>query len=565
MRAARQKTPAIPDNDAELVALDRELEQLEYLEARDRLAVYCGLQIPANVEQDDDDGELRGLDKLPMAARYVPAEHHRLMIDKLEALERGWVEEGGKRIPFKRLMVFMPPGSAKSTYGSVLFPAWYLGKHPRHCVIQGSYNADLANRFGRRARNTFASPEHCAIFPARLNKSAEGDWDTTAGGEYFCFGMKTGVTGRRADLVIIDDAIKGRKEADSETERNNVWETYKGDVRTRMKPGCGILYIATRWHEDDPAGRILPEESIGKTGWFTAKDGERWYVISLNAVIETKEEAANDPLGRAVGEILWPEWFTEEMLLQERRTQGARNWWALYKQMPRPDDGGILKRNFWRKWPGDKPPKCDYVISVYDTAFEEGEENDFSARTSWGVFWHEEPPPEPKPNADPMAKWKRPKPVGGRYCAILLDSFEEKVEFPELRRVAKEHYHKLKPDRVLVEKKASGHSLIQELRKAQIPVKGIPADRSKLARAHAAAVTLEDGCIFYLDRKWSEHVIERCASFPMGRYNDIGDTCVHAWLFLHNTFHIETKGDAANDEEDDDEVIPKRQPIRVFG
>lgn len=549
---------------AELIAQDEELEQLELLEARDSLAVYCGLHIPAEIENDED---LVGLEKLSLPARYIPAEHHRLLIEKLEALERGWIEEDGKRKPLTRLAVFMPPGSAKSTYCSALFPAWYLGRNPTHCVIQGSYGAKLAKRFGRRARNAFGSPEHQAVFGVGLGKSAEENWETARGGEYAAFGMESGITGFRADLWVIDDPIKGRKEADSKTERDNVWETYKADVRTRMKPGAKGLLVATRWHEDDPAGRILPPEALGKSGWFTAKDGERWYVISLAAVIETKEEERNDPLGRKLGEILWPEWFTEAMLLQERRTQGGRNWSALYQQKPRPDEGAILKREHWRKWPYAKPPKCEYVVTVYDTAFEEGEQDDYSARTTWGVFQYEEKP-EPKPPAQGDEEVRRPpKTVGLRYCAILLHWWEDKVEFPELRREAREHYRKVKPDRVLVEKKSSGHSLIQELRRARVPVAAVKADTSKLARAHAANVVLEDGCIWTMDYErypqfaWARQVVDKCAAatFIKGDPgNDTPDTCVHAWNWFRRTFHLQTKQEAIDEDEEADEAERER-------
>ena len=542
----------------------RALQELERRRARDSLDIYAGMHIPAEIEDD----ELPGLEKLPIAARYVPAVHHRLLNNKLEALERGYVVEDGKKVPFKRLMVFMPPGSAKSTYGSVLFPSWYLGRNPRRNVIQGSYNSELACRFGRRARNALSSEVHRAVFRQGLGaKKADGEWETEQGGEYFAFGMKTGVTGRRADLVVIDDAIKGRKEADSKTERDNVWETYKGDIRTRMKPNCAILYIATRWHEDDPAGRILPSDSLGKSGWVTAKDGERWYVLSLVAVVETKEEHDYDPLGRDLGEILWPEWFTEKMLLQEKKTQGPRNWASLYQQKPRPDEGAILKAKHWRKWPSDKPPKCIYVVSVYDTAFEKDEENDYSARTSWGIFWHEEPAPDPADEPDPddkLAKWRVSKPIGGHYCMILLERFKDRVEFPELRRLAIAHQKEFKPDRVLIEKKASGHSLIQELRRAGIRVGALEADRSKTARASAAAVTLDDGCVWYMDRKWAEEVIEECAAFPNGLHDDITDTVVHAINWMRTTYHIETKGDRKADEDDADKPR-KKPPVRLLG
>lgn len=532
----------------ELARQDEELKRLELLEAQDRLAVYCGLHIPSEIEDED----LPGQEQLPMAARYVPAAHHRVLIDALEKVERGEI---------KRLMIFAPPGSAKSTYASVLFPAWYLGKHQTHSLLQGSYNVDLASAFGRRARNTFASDIHREVFGIGVHPGAKAsdDWATEKGGQYYCFGFKTGIAGRRADGVLIDDPIKGRAEADSENERNRVFATYTSDVRPRMKPGAWIVYIATRWHEDDPAGRILPPEAAGKSGWFTAKDGERWYVLSFDAVIESKQDERDDILGRKVGEILWPEWFTAQMLEQERRTQGGRNWNALYKQRPRTEGGSVLKRQHWRLWMGEKPPACEYIVSVYDTAFEEGEENDYTARTSWGVFWHEE---ERQAALQALAdKIDEPgkAPVSGRYCCILLERYQDRVEFPELRKEARSHYIAFKPDRVLIEKKASGHSLIQELRRIHIPVTALKADRSKLARAHAASVVLEDGCVWYMDRNWAESVIDECEAFPNGTHDDLTDTCVHAWNWLRKTFHLKLP------IEDEEDPIVDEKPRRLYG
>lgn len=529
------------------------LKEVERRRARKSLAVYAGLHIPAEIEADD----LPGLHKLSLPARYIPAAHHRMMLEKLQALEAGVLE--GKE--FLNLMIFSAPGTGKSIYASAIFPAWYLGRHPQNCVIQGSYNDSLASRFGRRARNLFASDVHRAVFGIGLapDQKAAGQWETELSGEYFSFGVNTGVTGRRADLVILDDLVKGRKEADSKTVRDSTWETYIGDVRTRMKPKARKLYIATRWHEDDPAGRILPKEALGKSGWFTAKDGERWYVLNFAAVIETPEDAANDPLYRKIGERIWPEWFPEGHFEQEKRSQGSRNWNALFKGMPRPDEGAILKKQFWRKWPGLKPPKCEYVISVYDTAFEEGEENDYTARTTWGIFWHEDPPPVVVEMPKKGQPYRRPPPLG-RYCTILLEKFKDKVEFPELRRLAKEHYESFKPDRVLIEKKSSGHSLLQELRRNHVPVAALKADASKLARAHAASPVLEDGCVFVMCNRhgdvldWAQEVIDDCASatFQKGSPgNDLGDTVVYALLHLRKTFQIEMKGEADDDEDQD--------------
>ena len=529
----------------ELQRLNALLDEVERRRAKDSLAIYCGLHIPAEIEAED----FAGQDKLPIAARYVPAAHHRLQIDKLEAVERGEI---------KRLMIFAPPGSAKSSYGSVMFPAWYLGRNPTHNIGQGSYNDTLAAKFGKRARNTFASEIHYAVFGVGLAKDsrAAGDWETERGGEYFSFGVNVGVTGHRFDGVVLDDLIKGRNEADSKTVRDSTWETYVADVRTRLKPGGWITYIATRWHEDDPAGRILPPQAAGKTGWFTAKDGEKWYVISLVAVIETQEDVDNDPLGRKIGDILWPEWFTPQHFEQERRTQGVRNWQALFKQRPSAEGGSILKREYWRKWQKDKPPKCEYVVSVYDTAFEEGEENDYTARTTWGVFWHEE---ERKVMLEALTGKVKP-PASGRYCCVLLERFKKRVEFPELRKEAREHYVRDRPDRVLVEKRASGHSLIQELRRINVPVTALKADKSKLARAHASSVVLEAGCVWYMDRNWAGEVIDECEAFPSGEHDDLTDTCVHAWNWLRKTFHLQMP----IEDEDDDEVVEDK-PRRLYG
>jgi predicted phage terminase large subunit-like protein len=532
------------------------LDALEKAYAREDLNVYAGLHIPQQIETDEISGNLVIPDKNTVAERYVPADHHRLINQKLMELEAGAVVDGR---PLDRLMIFAPPGSAKSTYASVLFPAWYHGRHPTHDILGASQTTELAERFGRRVRNLVGSEIHREIFGSGLAKDqrAAGAWTTDRGGEYKAVSTAP-FAGRRGDLALLDDLIRGQKDADSPTIRESIWQWLLSDLYPRLKPNAKLVYIMTRWHQDDPAGRMLPDSWNGQSGWFEAKDGEWWYVLSFVAIVETPEEAECDPLKRAIGDIIWPQWFNFKMLNQMRRKLGQRAWNALYQQKPRDDEGGILKRQYWRKWTGEKLPKVEYVISVYDTAMEEGEENDYSARTSWGVFWHEEPP---KQSLEPRKPWQ-PQPVGGRHCAILLEAWQDKVDFPKLRKLSKEHYDELQPDRVLVEKKVSGISLIQELRRAGVPVKGIPADKSKKARAHAAAVVLEDGCIFYPDRRWAEDVIERCANatFIKGDPgNDMADTAVHAWNFLRKTFHLQTS------DEDDDEPEETAKPTAIFG
>ena len=283
----------------------------------------------------------------------APVRHHRFVNAKLEAVERGEIA---------RLMLFEPPGHAKSTYASHLFPGQYLGRNPRRSIIAASHTAQLATRFGRRVRNLFNSPDWPFPGVALASDSQAADqWETVQGGEYFAVGVGGAVTGRRADLAIIDDPIKGRKDADSDTVRENLWEWYRADLHNRLKPGAAIILIQTRWHEDDLAGRILPVDYDGSTGWVVGQDGEAWFVVSLPALAES-----NDPLGRVIGEPLWPEWIGLDQLEAERQVQGPRNWSALYQQSPAPE-GGLYFQEEWLRW-YDAPPKHLHKYGASDYA-----------------------------------------------------------------------------------------------------------------------------------------------------------------------------------------------------
>ena len=247
-----------------------------------------------------------------------------------------------------RLMIFAPPGSAKSTYASILHPPWHFAAHPSHCVIAASHTAELAEKWGRRVRNIIA--EHSAVLGVSLapDSQAAGRWETDHGGEYFAAGVGGAIAGRRADLVVIDDPIRSREDADSETVRDKIWDWYKSDLYTRLKPGGRIVLIQTRWHEDDLAGRLLADMAAG---------GDHWEVISLPALAE-----ANDPLGRVLGEPLWPEWEDAENLERKRRAVGARDWSALYQQRPAPEDGDYFKKE-WLK-PYDIAPATS-LMRIY--------------------------------------------------------------------------------------------------------------------------------------------------------------------------------------------------------
>ena len=273
--------------------------------------------------------------------RLEPAPHHRYVNARLEAVAGGAI---------KRLMLFEPPGHAKSTYASWLLPAWQFGHRPRHSVVFATHTGDFATRWGRRVRNLFTAPDWPFDATLAADSKAAHQWETAAGGEYFAVGVGGAVTGRRADLAIVDDPLKGREEADSALARDRLWEWYRADLHSRLKPGAAIVLIQTRWHELDLAGRILPDDYAGESGTIEGADGETWEVVALPALAE-----AGDPLGRGPGEALWPAAFPAATLAAERTVQGERNWAALYQQRPSPAEGGFMRRD-WLRW-YDTPPR----------------------------------------------------------------------------------------------------------------------------------------------------------------------------------------------------------------
>lgn len=287
---------------------------------------------------------------------FRPAAHHALLLDALQKVETG-------EIP--RLMVCMPPGSAKSTYTSVVFPPWFMGRNPKLSVIAASHTQELAERFGRRVRNLVAAKEFGNVFGIGVaeDSASAGRWDTTAGGEYFAAGVGGSITGRRADLAVIDDPVKSREDADSERSRDKAWDWYTNDLLTRLKPGARQIVVMTRWHEDDLGGRIL------------ARERSRWHVIEI-----AMEALHGDPLGRKPGERLWPEWFTDEMVETAKRDK--RSWHALYQQQPSSDEGDYFKRDWFKFWA--EKPKDLHLYGTSDYAVTDGG-GDYTVHRVWGV------------------------------------------------------------------------------------------------------------------------------------------------------------------------------------
>jgi predicted phage terminase large subunit-like protein len=418
-----------------------------------------------------------------LSPQFQLAGHHELIVSRLEAIERGEI---------LRLMISMPPRHGKSLLTSTNYPAWYLGRHPDRSVIFATYGQELSDDFGRRVRNLIADPAHQAIFP---NCKLSGDsaaahrFNINRGGAYFAVGRGGPITGRGAHLLIIDDPLKDYQEACSETTRKALYDWYASVAYTRLAPNGAIVLIQTRWHEDDLAGRLLANTF-----------GDDWEVLSLPAIAE------RDETFRRQGEALWPDRFPLSELEKIRRAVGERAFVSLYQQRPTAAEGAIFKRDWWRFY-SSPLTSWNRIIQSWDTAFKTGTENDFSVCTTWGVS------------------------ENGYY---LLHLWRERVEFPELKRVVASLAEHWKPNAILVEDKASGQSLIQELKiSTALPIITVKVDSDKQTRAQAVTPLMEAGRIFLPEAaSWVNHFVEEMAGFPNGIYDDIVDATTQALNYL---------------------------------
>jgi len=380
------------------------------------------------------------------------------------------------------------------------FPAWYLGRNPKRSIITASYGQELADDFGRRVRNLVSDPLHRSIFPAsRLadDSTSMRRFNTTAGGSYYAVGRGGPITGRGANALIIDDPLKDREEAYSDTIRRALHEWYCYVAYTRLQPGAAIVLVQTRWHEDDLAGRMLRERS---------SDCE---VLSLSAIAETDESFRHE------GEALWPQKFPLEMLKQIHVAIGDAAWASLYQQRPSAAEGTIFKRGWWRRF--KDPPQCKRVIQSWDTAFKTGTENDYSVCTTWGVT------------------------ENGYY---LLWVWRGRVEFPELKRRMSMLAEQWNPSAILIEDKASGQSLIQELKYASaLPIIPVKVDTDKRVRAEAVTPLIEAGKVYLPESApWLNDYVDELAGFPTAVHDDAVDSTTQAlnWLRHQQTNYVWT-------------------------
>ena len=410
---------------------------------------------------------------------FIEGAHHRVIAQKFNDL-------ANKKI--NRLIVNMPPRHTKSEFASFLLPAWMVGRNPKLKIIQATHTGELAVRFGRKAKTLIDSEEYAKIFETRLREDSQaaGRWETAQGGEYFAAGVGGAITGRGADLLIIDDP-HSEQDAMSLNAFDNAYEWYTSGPRQRLQPGGQIVLVMTRWSKKDLTGILLKNQKEVK--------GDQWEVVEFPAIIDH--------------EPVWPEYWKLDELEKVKVTLPVAKWNAQWMQKPTSEEGAIIKREWWQIWDKDELPYVDYVIQSYDTAFLKKETADFSAITTWGVFY---PDSDSKPNL------------------ILMDSIKERYEFPELRRVALDQYNYWKPDMVIVEQKASGTPLTHELRQMDIPVMTFTPSRGndKHVRVNTCAPLFEAGLIWAPDMKFAEEVVEECAAFPHGDHDDLVDSMTMA-------------------------------------
>jgi predicted phage terminase large subunit-like protein len=448
-----------------------------------------------------------------MWPEFIAGRHHSIMADAFERIANGTL---------KRLIINMAPRHTKSELSSYLLPAWFLGKFPSKKIIQSSNTANLAVGFGRKVRNLVGSEAYQSIFPGvalREDSKAAGRWNTNKNGEYFAIGVDGSVTGIGADLLIVDDPHSEQQAKIAETNPeiyDKVYEWYTSGPRQRLQPGGAILIIQTRWSKRDLTGQVLRAEANG--------GGDEWEVIEFPAIL---------PSGKPV----WPEFWSLEELERLRTSIPVSKWQAQYQQNPTSDTAAIIKRDWWKLWEAEDPPKCDFILQSWDTAFEKSNRADYSACTTWGIYYIED-----------------------QANIILLNAIRAKLEFPELKKRVLKEYKEWEPDSVLIEKKASGAPLIYELRAMGVPVSDFTPTRGndKISRLNAVADIFASGKVWVPGTRWAEEVIEEVASFPAGEHDDYVDSVSMALRRFREGGYIRTQLDR------DDEQIARKLRKRVY-
>ena len=446
---------------------------------------------------------------------FISGKHHTIMADAFERVARG---------DLKRLIINMPPRHTKSEFASYLLPSWFLGKYPEKKIIQTAHTAELAVGFGRKVRNLVSSDEYRKVFDTVLSSDskAAGRWNTDAGGDYFAIGVGGAVTGKGADLLIIDDPHSEQEaKQGNPAVFDNVYEWFTSGPRQRLQPGGAIIIVMTRWSKRDLTGQIL--KNAGKEGV------DQWEIIDFPAIMPS-------------GTPLWPAFWSKTALEALKAELPVAKWEAQYQQNPTSEEGAIIKREHWRIWEKDHAPDCDYIIQSWDTAFEKNNRADYSACTTWGVF------DQVNQHGDLRAN------------IILLDAFKGRLEFPELKKQALELYQEWEPDTLIVEKRAAGAPLIYEMRKMGIPLSEFTPGKGndKISRVNAISDLFASGVVWCPETRWAEEVMDELASFPNGDHDDLVDSSSQALM------RFRQGGFIAIDSDEPDEPIYRRRRMEYY-
>jgi predicted phage terminase large subunit-like protein len=477
------------------------------------------------------------------------------------------------------LVINIPPRHSKSTIVAVMWPAWEWTWAPHVQWLFATYALALTLRDSVKCRRLIQSPwyqEHFGdVFSLSSDLNQKGRFDNDRSGYRLATAVAGTATGEGGDRIVVDDA-HNMKEINSDTIRGGVIEWWRDVMSTRANDPkkAGRVIIAQRGHHKDLPGHVLASGSwvhLNLPGYFvpstrcitrakkasTRKIPADPTIFTFGDHIEPlkKDQVIFVDPRKKENDLLTPDRFgpAEMRKLSEELTE--RGFEAQIQQNPSAKGGNILKEHHWREWIDTELPPIQMVIQSYDTAFEEDEEHDYSARTTWGVFEWEE-------YLDPKLPWTAQYRGQKRLCLILLERMNRRMEFPELRQNAMEAADLWKPDKILIEKKASGHSLAQELRRANLPVSRIQIKDSKFVRAHAASLVLERGCVWFVKRNWANEVIQQCGNFPADDHDDMVDTVTQALLWLRKRWSAEYLDE---DDDNDDLMAYVNRPVRTYG
>ena len=455
------------------------------------------IDIPGAPITDDEDEDVFK----PITEKMV--KHHILTCDVLQGLIEGTIKYKGEVV--RGAMIFEPPGSAKTTYGNVVASAWAIGRRPGYNIITTSYQTPLALKQSRKTRSIVKQPKYKLLFDTELSSenSAVEDWALTNESTVRAAGILAGITGNRADGVIIDDPIKGRQEADSETIRNTTKNAIDDDLMTRLKPNAWVCYILTRWHEDDPVGRLLPDDWDGETGYFECSDGEVYYVLSIAAQCDRKD----DVLGREIGEYMWPEWFPANHW--NRFKSNARTWSALFQQRPQPATGTFFQKDKFNRYDVAPSPLTIWMTSDYAVSDAAG---DYTEHSIWGID-HES-------NIYLLDNWYGQKEanVWIDEALSLVRTWKPYVWFGEKGVIRKSVEPFIKKQ--------------MELQKTFVRREWLNPAASKTARAISFQGMVFSGKVFFPNGDVGDRALDQMIRFPTGKHDDFVDTAALMGLVI---------------------------------